>query len=372
MVEADQTVLWIDLLRLNLKQKIKYLSKFMWEVDTDNSNMLFIDVGWHKVSFVKIHTGSWLALNITIAIGQIPYTIMQYLEYSEKSKKLLKSTATLVYYGSYYRLLETWLLSYTFENQLFWKEMPVLSASNISRIDYKIDFCYKKTTDILPIDNIIEYRSNTQSIKYFLSEKEYIKHQWLLFRKLKNWRPIWYEIETEYNKWKFQNWRSIGSKRNKSIYARCYEKLIDTITKWKVKLYDDYFLFSNVFRLEFEFRTKFNKNKDGLSYTYEQLSELENKIFRFLWLSDKKDDEKFLYQYKSNTETNFHKVDSYLKDFGWRWLGVFIRGYNPFIVLFRILWDKHSPFSDIKSSVKDFFLHLSLKKGPNDDEYIIK
>jgi hypothetical protein len=55
-----------------------------------------------------------------------------------------------------------------------------------------------------------------------------------------------------------------------------YDKLIDSITKSKVMLYDDYLTYENVFRLEGEFRTKFNKyekttskiTKKIMPYTY--------------------------------------------------------------------------------------------------------
>ncbi|HCB51112.1 TPA: hypothetical protein DEP21_00795 [Patescibacteria group bacterium] len=82
-------------------------------------------------------------------------------------------------------------------------------------------------------------------------------------------------------------------------------------------LYDDYFLYKNVFRLEIEFLTKFNKKENGVSFTYKEISELEYKIQRFFGLADKLKDEKFLYQYKENIETDFSKLRRQ-KDFGGR------------------------------------------------------
>lgn len=352
---ADQTVFWLDLLKLNLKQKIIFLSDILSTVDFDNSNMLGREFWWFDVSFIKIMTPNWPAINISLSVDNVPYTLFQYLEYDDKRKKMFNSEWALTFYWTYYRLLEIKKLSYSFEMEFFWWEFESIKLSPISRVDYKIDFCYKDPTVIIPLDDVVDYRSNYKSTKYSLTSDEYQKHWDLMWNKLNAGNSIEYQAKSVFAKWDFQTGWNIWSKWNKSVYGRCYEKLVDTIAKWKVKLYNDYFLFSNVFRLEFEFRIRFNKDDNGNTYTYQDISELEHKIHRYLWLTDWVKSEKFVYQYRENNETDFSEVGRYQKDFWGRWYWLLKQWFNPFIVLIIFLRKKKLDFEIINDLVSDFF-----------------
>jgi hypothetical protein len=154
------------------------------------------------------------------------------------------------------------LLDSSFEKEIFGKELNLILENPISRIDYRIDFFYKDSSEIIKMEDVVEYRSDSKGRKYALDEKDYRDHQNILFQRLIENKPIHYDIKTSFREGDFQNGRTVGNKRNKSLFIRCYEKLIDSISKGKALLYNDYFLYKNVFRLEIEFLTKFNKRED--------------------------------------------------------------------------------------------------------------
>jgi hypothetical protein len=148
-------------------------------------------------------------------------------------------------------------------------------------------------------------------------------------------------IERYFLKGKIQTWWNYGSRANKSIFIRAYEKIIDSMTKGKWSLYEDYFAYSNVYRLECEFRIKFNKKQENwkiVNYSYAELSELEIKAQEYMWLSDTNTNKKYIYQY-NNTSGVLNNI-KYFRDFGGRWFKLAISGQNPFIVLHKQLTRK--------------------------------
>lgn len=118
-----------------------------------------------------------------------------------------------------------------------------------------------------------------------------------------------------------------------------YDKIIDSVAKNKTMLYDDYFEYANVFRLESEFRTKFNKYENQISkiktellpYTYWSLEELKEKCRRYYWLSLDQREAK-VYQYKENKKIESYEIRNF-NDFWWRACKIALQGLNPLIVI---------------------------------------
>ncbi len=366
--KADGISYWIDQLKLNLQGSITFLSEILNKIDDDNSNVYIENINEHFFSMVKIRTRNGPALNIIISIDDIPHTIWQYLEYSSKNKKKIKSYWSLTYYSTYFRLIETGLLDSSIEKQFFWNELNHIKFGSISRIDYKIDFFYKNSSEIIKMEDIIEYRSDYKSCEYSLDKKDYQDHQELLFKRLNNNKPIHYDIKSSFRKWDFQNGWTVWNRDNKSLFIRCYEKLIDTLSKGKVMLYDDYFLYPNVFRLELELLTKFNKKENWFPFIYNEISELENKIQRFIGLDDKIEGEKFLYQYKTNKETDFTKLRRQ-KDFWGRWYSIYQQGFNPFIILYKIIREKVLNITKFNKIITVFEDYMSRREEEMDEEF---
>lgn len=343
--QADKVSRWMDYLMLNLKSPIISLTKILKTLDDDNSNVFMQTIWDYSLSMIKIRTRMGYALNISVSINNVPYTVFQYLETSEWTTNLMWSYWFLTYYSTYFRLIEIWLLDYSFEKALFGEEISTLLNSTISRVDYRIDFFHKNLSEIMKMEDVLDYRADNKSRLYALDKEQYEIHQNILFRRLMENKIIHYDIKRSYKDWDFQNWWEIWNRKNRSIIVRCYEKLIDCVEKGKVLLFDDYFNYKNVFRLECEFLSKFNKKfikkingkEFWEPFVYSELSELEVKILKFMWFEDKTENERFLYQYKWNKDIQFHQELRNQKDFGWRWFAIYQQWFNPFIVLYKVL-----------------------------------
>lgn len=346
MDSANWVSIGIDYLQINLKEVVPFLSVILRRLDTNNSNIHFQSIGTYEISVTKSLTKRWPCLNIAVSIENIPYTIFQYLEYSDLQQKVIKSKGKFVYYGTYFRLLEIGKLSYQFEEWFFWDDYPWFSKWWISRLDYKVDLFYNHDKQIPNVKELIKTRSDGKKRYHIMLEHEYRNHIEILkdtARPSKN-ELVKYNIQSEF----IEGMRTISwdywSKSNKSLYFRMYEKLIESLAKWKAMLYDDYFKYVNVYRFEIEFRIKFNKKllPSGkiVSYTHSELHELEEKIHKYLWLTTNDTNEKFLYQYEKNKTTDFTEKSKYQKDFGWRGYVLALQGFNPYITLYKVLKKK--------------------------------
>lgn len=346
MDTADWISIGIDYMQINLKEVLPSLSVILRRLDTDNSNIHFEQVGDYEVSITKSLTKRWPCLNIAISIENIPYTIFQYLEYSDLQQKIINSKGKFVYYGTYFRLLEIGKLNQWFEEMFFWDDYAEFAKWGISRLDYKIDLFYKYDKQIPSLKELIKTRSDWKKRYHIMLEQEYRNHIELLkdtARPHKN-DLVKYNIQSEFVEWMRTISWDYWSKSNKSLYFRMYEKLIESLAKWKAMLYDDYFKYVNVYRFETEFRIKFNKKTlpsgQIASYKRSELHELEEKIHKYLWLVVNDTNEKFIYQYEKNETTDFSEKSKYQKDFGGRGFVLALQGFNPYIVLYTILKKK--------------------------------
>lgn len=362
--ESDWVSPGIDYLQINLKMVVPFLSEILHRLDTDNSNTHFDNFWEYQVSMIKQYSKRGPILNISISIDNIPYPIFQYAEYSDQQKQILKSSWKFVYYGTYFRLLEIWKLNGLFEDMFFNDYYTNFKEESISRVDYKLDFFYKQEKDIVELENMLDTRSNVEKKNYEMTEDEYTKHIGLLknITKINNNIPVIYNIQSKFSNWSKSTWWTYGSKSNKSLYFRMYDKLVDSIAKGKMMLYDDYFWYESVHRFEIEFRIKFNKKQmpGGRIQTYKlsELSELQEKIYKYLWLQER-NNEKFIYQYNENETTDFSERSRYQVDFWWRWYMIVMSWFNPFISLHRTLIRKNLNGELFKEIVHEYIDFIS-------------
>lgn len=368
MNDSDWFSVGIDYLQINLKKAIPFLSETLHRLDTDNSNIFFDNIGELQLSMTKNYSKRWMILDISISIENIPYPMFQYMEYSEKQKQILKSTWKFVYYWTYFRLIEIWKLNQFFEEKFFSDYYDTFRWESISRIDYRIDLFYEKETAVVKTEEVLDTRTNVKNRNHNLTEDAYMKKAELLkhLSKVQNNKPLHYDIQSLFAKWMNSTGRDYGSKSNKSLYFRMYDKLLDSIIKWKMMLYDDYFGYESVHRFEIEFRIKFNKKKlpNGRmeSYKLSELWDLEEKIHRYLWLTEWDINEKFIYQYNNNETTDFSEKSRYQKDFWWRWYVIALEGFNPFISLHKILNKKNLNGKLFKKLVYEYLDFISEKR----------
>lgn len=319
---------WIDHLTLNMKKELARLHHILATLDDDNSNTYFNSLWEYKISYTKNHSKNWTFLNITVSIEDIPYTLFQYLEYNKKKQEFLKSIWSFTIYSTYFRLIEKKAIEKDFIELFLGEEYDTILHFPISRIDYKIDFFFNKKTEFPEKTKLIEIRKD--------SKNEFYKIQPPQIQNSKHQKII---ANATYYKWEIITWWNIGNKSNKSIFLRMYDKLIDSITKSKVMLYDDYLTYENVFRLEGEFRTKFNKyekttskiTKKIMPYTYWTLEWLKEKCKAYYGLSNS-NTKATVYQYKTNKKIESYEIRNF-NDFWWRACKIALQGLNPFTVI---------------------------------------
>lgn len=319
---------WIDHLTLNMKKELARLHHILATLDDDNSNTYFDSLWEYKISYTKNHSKNWTFLNITVSIEDIPYTLFQYLEYNKKKQEFLKSIWSFTIYSTYFRLIEKKAIEKDFIELFLGEEYDTILHFPISRIDYKIDFFFNKKTEFPEKTKLIEIRKD--------SKNEFYKIQPPQIQNSKRQKII---ANATYYKWEIITWWNIGNKSNKSIFLRMYDKLIDSITKSKVMLYDDYLTYENVFRLEGEFRTKFNKyekttskiTKKIMPYTYWTLEWLKEKCKAYYGLSNS-NTKATVYQYKTNKKIESYEIRNF-NDFWWRACKIALQGLNPFTVI---------------------------------------
>lgn len=332
---------WIDHLSLNLKDRIPKLSEILSILDLDNSNFKIERIDDYSITYTKSISRNGLFINIAIWINDVPYTIFQYLEYPEKKKKKFNSEWSFTFYSTYFRLLERQEISLSFEKAFFWDSYYAIKLFPISRIDYKIDFFFEGNYPFPDKDFIVKARKDTKNTLYTTD-------------KLKEWKNI------TINKIHIKNWtitgRDLWARSNKSVFLRMYDKLLDSIIKWKIWLYDDYFKYKKVYRLEWEFRTKFNKHTDGKhkknwsQYTYWEISDLEIKCMWFFQLLDLWT-KKFTYQYKENEDKD-SILARYFRDFWWRACKIALMNNNPF----RVILNQFLYIDDIRKQISKSLL----------------
>ena len=319
---------WIDHLTQNMKKELARLHHILATLDDDNSNTYFDSLWEYKISYTKNHSKNWTFLNITVSIEDIPYTLFQYLEYNKKKQEFLKSIWSFTIYSTYFRLIEKKAIEKDFIELFLGEEYDTILHFPISRIDYKIDFFFNKKTEFPEKTKLIEIRKD--------SKNEFYKIQPPQIQNSKHQKII---ANATYYKWEIITWWNIGNKSNKSIFLRMYDKLIDSITKSKVMLYDDYLTYENVFRLEGEFRTKFNKyekttskiTKKIMPYTYWTLEWLKEKCKAYYGLSNS-NTKAIVYQYKTNKKIESYEIRNF-NDFWWRACKIALQGLNPFTVI---------------------------------------
>lgn len=319
---------WIDHLTLNMKKELPRFHHILATLDDDNSNTYFGSLWEYKISYTKNHSKNWTFLNITVSIEDIPYTLFQYLEYNKKKQEFLKSIWSFTIYSTYFRLIEKKAIEKDFIELFLGEEYDTILRFPISRIDYKIDFFFNEKTKFPEKTKLIEIRKD--------SKNEFYKIQPPQIQNLKHQKIV---ANATYYKWEIITWWNIGNKSNKSIFLRMYDKLIDSIAKSKVMLYDDYLIYENVFRLEGEFRTKFNKyekttskiTKKIMPYTYWTLEWLKEKCKAYYGLSNS-NTKATVYQYKTNKKIESYEIRNF-NDFWWRACKIALQGLNPFTVI---------------------------------------
>ena len=300
--EFDKRWSWCDWLRLSYKNSSDFIEDKICLFDIDNSNFWSIDFKWIDFTIQKIPCVLWIALTFSCSYNDVSVPCFQFVKFNENSRFITNSYWKLDFYWSFFRLIDMWF----FEKSIFidiinkiWEENP-----KVTRFDYRLDFFSYTTRKIPSIDSFLWYihiQSKTQEMK------------------------SWWEL-TNWYVWSKKNWR----------YAiRYYDKLLDTDSKQKVFLYQDYYLYNSVHRLEFEFQRNFLR-----WYTFWDFYDwvIQEKIDSILWISIDKYNWSIFYQYQDNFVITDKNRSSYLKRYSTSSVRLAKNKINPLIQTYKALF----------------------------------
>lgn len=291
-----------DYLRLSYKDKSDLVEYYIENLDTDNSNFATDTICWIDFTVQKWYCLIWTTLTYSCSYNDISVPCFQFVKFDEKTSYHFKGYWKLDFYWSFFRLLDIWF----FDKSIFIKIKNLFSEDNpkVTRFDYRIDFfSYSEKKVPSAVDILWYIHTQSNCIDY------------------KKWTVI-----TDWICWSKKNWR----------YAiRYYDKLEDTNKKTKVFLYQDYYKFKSVHRLEFEFQRNFLRG-----FTFYDFFDwlIENKIEGVLRINDKLFKWTMFYEYEEDFRITDKNRVPYLKRYSTMTKRLAKNGINPLIECYRTIF----------------------------------
>lgn len=298
----DKWGAWCDYLRLCYKNESDFIEESIDLVDTDNSNFFTREVWGQCFTIQKWFCTLGVSLTFFISYNDIVVPVAQFVKYNENASFLFNCYWKFDFYGSFFRLVDMWYL----EKSLFLLLKVLISEENpkITRYDYRLDFFSMKNIKVPEIKEFVKY-VHTQS-----------------------------KTDEHREGMELTNW-IVGSKNNWRYAIRYYDKLLDTDKKEKVFLYQDYFMYNTVHRLEFEFQPNFLK-----WYTFYDFYDwvIEQRINIILGLSEKMFWGPLFYQYVEDYRIKEKDKSRYLKRYSSSSIRLAKNGINPLIQCYKSLF----------------------------------
>lgn len=310
-----------DYLRLCYRHQSDYIEDKILLFDCDNSNFWTQDLWDFTFTIQKIYCTLWIALTYSVSYNDIVVPCFQFVKYNENSRFLFNSYWKLDIYWSMFRLIDMWF----FNKSIFLLIKAMISDEDpkITRFDYRLDFFSMKNLNVPDVQSFVKYK-HTQSkiIEY------------------KTW-------------WEINDW-FIGSKKNWRYAIRYYDKLLDTDKKQKVFLYQDYFIYNTVHRLEFEFQSNFLK-----WYTFYDFYDwnIESRICDILWLGEKMFWGPLFYQYEEDYIIQDKDKSKYLRKYSTSSVRLAKNWINPLIQCYKSLFYDLEE-EELNKNVSDFLTFI--------------
>lgn len=162
-------------------------------------------------------------------------------------------------------------------------------------------------------------------------------------------------IHTQSKTQEFRNWGVltnwlVWTKTNWRYAIRYYDKLLDSDSKEKVFLYQDYFIYNSVHRLEFEFQPNFLIGYHFYDF-YDWI--IEQRINIILWLWEKLFNGPLFYQYQEDYIIQDKDKSKYLRRYSTMSLKLSKNWINPLIQCYRSLF-LELEVDELKKNVSQF------------------
>lgn len=297
----DMISVGCDYLRCSFINSSDYIQEKIDLLDYDNSNYWIDDIGGFDFTFQKAPTPIWTSLTFSCSFNDVSVPCFQFVKFNNETFNITWKYWKLDFYWSFCRLVEIWF----FPNSLFLDVKNKISEENpkITRYDFKIDFFSDKKLSIPDVNDILILHS----------QSNYDPHY------------VWFEITN----------RLVWSKSNWKYAIRFYDKLLDTNLKNKFFLYQDYFKFKSVHRLEFELQRNFLKWFTFYDFYDWLIFDHIKKVLGFDWFFDWQ----LFYEYDQSYIIQEKDRVKYLKRFDTSCIRLSKNKINPLIQCFMSLYE---------------------------------
>ena len=312
--------IWVgcDWLRLSYEFWSEFIEDKLSLLDSDNSNFGTVTINDIVFTFHKIYCSIWVWLYFTTSYNEVSVPVFEYVKFNEQTRAFSDRYWKLDFYWSFFRFCE-----------ISWINVDLL----ISIICF-----YISTED--PRVTRFDYR-----IDYFSRLKDIPVAYWNKFLTI---RPDC-KVDPKFTWDVLTNW--LAWKKNTGTYCvRLYNKLLDTDIKDKIFIYQDFFNYKTVQRLEFEFQRNFLK-----WYTLQDYFDwsIRNKIESILWINDKFWSSAICYKYDSSEEITDKNRSSYIRRFNNMAVKLQKNWINPLKQVYEILYEEME-YKELESVVNDF------------------
>ena len=268
-------------------------------VNNTNSNQLIIS--WDQLEFCPFESVSIIRnipnpkqeyFDIFCVYDWETYHIMQFWFYCDAKEWSNKILADFKIYGQCRRLQS--ICNNEFKIYSF---VPSLLNWGFGPIDYnKIEL---NDDEVKILESFWTYYLTRYDfrIDFFVPDRNFVdipKYKDIRIAKRKHWDVPFenYDPCRDVPKWYLNHdytWYTVWKRSNKYAYLRFYHKQVDIFRTWEKTLYYDYIKYSgSVWRLEFEFWTRFTTNWE-FKFDWEDtfLKWFEKKVFEYLGINEK-------------------------------------------------------------------------------------
>ena len=315
-----------DYLRLCYKHESDRVEDTILKMDCDNSNFITEEVWDYVFTIQKSFCTLWIALTFTCTYNDISVPCCQFVKYNEHNSFLFNSYWKFDFYWSMFRLVDMWY----FEKSVFLLLKVKISEENpkITRYDYRLDFFSMKKFEVPSVESFVKYKHTQSKV-------------------------------IEYKTWGIINDWFVWSKKNWRYAIRYYDKLLDTDKKQKMFLYQDYFIYNTVHRLEFEFQANFLK-----WYTFYDFYDLtiDFRIESILGLTEKMFGGPLFYQYQEDYTIQDKDKTKYLKKYSSSSVRLAKNNINPLIQCYKSIFYELEEF-ELQKNVVDFLSYIWYDKN---------
>ena len=316
----DSMSVWCDELRLSYFWESEFIEDRLSLLDCDNSNFGTITIDDIVFTFQKVPCSIGMSLIFSVSYNDVPVPVFDFVKFNEQTKFMCNRYWKLEFYGSFFQLWVLWF----FSDIDLWISMICFYISwenpKVTRYDYRIDFFNR--LNYIPVADwrkVLDIKTQT---------KVDPKYTW---DELTNWL-VW--------------------KKDTGTYCvRLYNKLIDTDFKDKIFLYQDYFNYKTVHRLEFEFQRNFLKwftLEDYLDRT------IQKKVESLLHINEKLWSWFVCYVYDSSREITDKNRSRYIRRFNNMSVKLAKNNINPLVQSYEILYESLER-EELEKIVNDFF-----------------